>query len=392
VVVCAGSGARLTDADGREFIDYIGSWGAAILGHAPPDVVAAIQQQAAGGTSFGMPTPYELDLARLIRNAIPSLERLRFVTSGTEAVMSALRVARGFTGRDKIVKFAGCYHGHADALLAQAGSGIATFGLPSSAGVPKAAVADTLVASYNDLEAVRTLFSAHPGQIAAVVVEPVAANMGVVRPSPGFLEGLREITRRDGALLVFDEVITGFRLGRGGAQGRWGVVPDLTCLGKIIGGGLPIGAYGGRRDAMELVAPLGPIYQAGTLSGNPVVMAAGAATLRRLEDAAFYTALEERTAHLADGLTRAARAAGVEASVVREASMLTVFFTPQPPANFEEASRSDLGRFARFFGAMLDRGVLLPPSQFEAWFVSAAHGDDEIRATVEAAEAAFRAV
>ncbi len=390
VVIKAGRGSRVTDVDGRQFLDYIGSWGALILGHAPDDVVAAVQDMTTRGTSFGMPTPHEVELARLIRDAVPSMELMRFVTSGTEAAMSAIRVARGFTGRDKIVKFAGCYHGHADPLLAQAGSGVATFGLPSSAGVPRAAVADTLVAPYNDLAAVREIFAAHPGAIAAVIVEPVAANMGVVRPAAGFLEGLREVTARDGALLVFDEVITGFRVARGGAQARYGVTPDLTCLGKIIGGGLSIGAYGGRRAVMETVAPLGPVYQAGTLAGNPLAVAAGIATLGRLKDSAIYPSLEALTARLADGLTDAAAAAGVPVSVVREASMLTVFFTASPPADYSAASAADVARFAGFFRAMLARGILLPPSQFEAWFLSAAHGPGDITETIDAARSAFR--
>ncbi|MDR7417991.1 MAG: glutamate-1-semialdehyde 2,1-aminomutase, partial [Armatimonadota bacterium] len=391
-IVHVGAGARVTDVDGRTFLDYIGSWGAAVLGHATPEVVAAVQEQAARGASFGMPTPYEVELARLIRAAMPSVERLRFVSSGTEAGMCALRAARGFTGREKIVKFAGCYHGHADPLLAQAGSGVATFGLPSSAGVPRSAVADTVIVPYNDLAGVRTVFQAHAGQVAAVIVEPVAANMGVVPPVPGFLEGLREITQRDGALLIFDEVITGFRVAWGGAQARYGIVPDLTCLGKIIGGGLPVGAYGGRRDVMETVAPLGPVYQAGTLSGNPIAMVAGAATLRRLRDPALYETLEARAARLAQGLAAAAARGGVPASVVQHASMLTLFFTAAPPRNFAEASAADTQRFARFFRAMLERGVLLPPSQFEAWFVSAAHTDADIEMTIAAAADALRAV
>lgn len=390
VVVCEGRGAHLTDADGRRLLDYVGSWGAAILGHADPEVTEALCAAAHRGTGFGMPTPYELDLARAIRDAMPSLQRLRFVNSGTEAVMSALRAARGFTGRDLIVKFAGCYHGHADYLLAQAGSGLATFGLPSSAGVPGAAAAQTLVAPYNDLDAFRAILGAHPRRVAAVIVEPVAANMGVVPPRPGFLEGLRELTRADGALLVFDEVITGFRLGRGGAQGRFGIAPDLTCLGKIVGGGLPVGVYGGRREIMERVAPLGPVYQAGTLSGNPLTMAAGTATLRRLTDDA-YAGLEARAARLAEGLAEAARRAGATATVVREASMLTVFFLPRAPRDYAEAGAADVARYARFFRGMLDRGVLLPPSQFEAWFVSAAHTDDDVAATLAAAGDAFRA-
>lgn len=392
IVVSSGAGSRITDADGANYLDYIGAWGALLLGHAHVGVVSSIAEAAARGTSFGMPTPYELELARLVRRAVPSMDRLRFVSSGTEAGMSALRVARGFTGREKIVKFAGCYHGHADPLLAQAGSGVATFGLPSSAGVPEAAVADTLVAPYNDLDAVRAVFAANPGEIAAVVVEPVAANMGVVRPRPGFLEGLREITAAEGSLLVFDEVITGFRLGVGGAQGRFKVAPDLTMLGKIIGGGLPVGAYGGRREIMEVVAPLGPVYQAGTLSGNPLAMAAGVAVLRGLTDEEPYATLEARSARLAEGLEDAARASGRQVSVVREASLLTVFFTGEPPMDYAAAQTADTRRFAAFFRGMLEQGILLPPSQFEAWFVSAAHSDADIEQTVEAAGAAFRSM
>lgn len=389
VMIREGRGAYITDVEGQRFLDYICSWGALILGHAAPEVVAAVTEAAARGTTFGMPTPYELHLARLIRDAVPSMELLRFVNSGTEAAMSAIRVARGFTGRSKIVKFAGCYHGHADALLAQAGSGIATFGLPSSAGVPPAAVAETLVLPYNDLQAVFDVFARHPREIAAVIVEPVAANMGVVRPRGGFLEGLRAITTQHGALLILDEVITGFRLGRGGAQATYGVTPDLTCLGKIIGGGLPVGAYGGWRDVMETLAPLGPVYQAGTLAGNPIAMVAGATTLTRMAGPEFYPALDARTMRLADGLTEAARRAGIEACVTREGSMLTVFFTPTPPQDYAAATRADTARFARFFHAMRTRGVLLPPSQFEAWFVSAAHTDRDIDRTIRTAQDAF---
>ncbi|MGH2405976.1 MAG: glutamate-1-semialdehyde 2,1-aminomutase [bacterium] len=390
VIVRAGHGSRLTDIDGRELLDYIGSWGALIFGHAPEDVTAAVGEMATRGTSFGMPTPHELELARLICDAVPSIELMRCVSSGTEAAMSAIRVARGFTGREKIVKFAGCYHGHADPLLAQAGSGVATFGLPSSAGVPQAAVADTLVAPYNDLAAVDEMFSTYPDEIAAVIVEPVAANMGVVAPKIGFLEGLREVTRRYRALLIFDEIITGFRVARGGAQARYHISPDLTCLGKIIGGGLPLAAYGGRRDVMETVAPLGPVYQAGTLSGNPLAMAAGIATLKRLRDPEVYSGLETLTARLAEGLAAAAARAGVAASVVREASMLTVFFTDAPPTDYAAASAADVSRFAKFFQGMLSRAILLPPSQFEAWFVSAAHLASDIEETIEAARSAFR--
>lgn len=389
VVIKEGRGAYVTDVDGRRYLDYIGSWGALILGHAPDGVAAAIAAAARSGTSFGMPTPYEVELARLIRAAVPSLELLRFVNSGTEATMSAIRVARGFTGRQKIVKFSGCYHGHADALLARAGSGVATFSLPGSDGVPPSAVADTLVLPYSDLEAVRRVFTAQGSAIAAVIVEPVAANMGVVPPAAGFLEGLRDLTARHGTLLIFDEVITGFRIAYGGAQARFRLTPDLTCLGKIIGGGLPVGAYGGRRDVMRVLAPLGPVYQAGTLAGNPIAMAAGAATLRELATPDFHTALDARASQLAEGLAQAAAAAGAPACVVREASMLTVFFAPAPPQRYEELQTVDAARFARFFHAMLDQGVLLPPSQFEAWFVSAAHSAGDIERTVAAAHRAF---
>ncbi len=389
VILRAGRGAHVTDIDGRELLDYVGSWGALILGHAPDDVATAVGAMAGRGTSFGMPTPHELELARLIRDAVPSIELMRFVSSGTEAAMSAIRVARGFTGREKIVKFAGCYHGHADPLLAQAGSGVATLGLPSSAGVPRAAVADTLVAPFSDLAAVREIFSAWPGGIAAVIVEPVAANMGVVPPQRGFLEGLRELTRHHGALLIFDEVITGFRVAHGGAQARYGIPPDLTCLGKIIGGGLPLAAYGGRRDVMEMVAPLGPVYQAGTLSGNPLAVTAGIATLKRLRDPAVYTGLEALTGRLAEGLADAAARAGVAASIVREASMLTVFFTAAPPRDYTAVGAADVSRFAKFFHGMLRRAIFLPPSQFEAWFVSAAHTADDVAQTIEAARFAF---
>ncbi len=389
VVLRQGRGAVVTDVDGRVLLDYICSWGALVLGHAHDAVTRAITESAARGTGFGMPTPQEPELAQLIQGAMPSLELMRFVSSGTEAAMSAIRVARGFTGRTKIVKFAGCYHGHADALLAKAGSGVMTLGLPGSAGVPPAAVSGTLVLPFNDLAAVEDAFATYGGDIAAVIVEPVAANMGVVPPRPGFLQGLREITARRGALLIFDEVITGFRLGWGGAQARYQVTPDLTCLGKIIGGGLPVGAYGGRRDIMQVLAPLGPVYQAGTLSGNPVAMSAGAATLRELAAPRFYEALDTKAAQLASGLVRAAADAGVPASVVREASLLTVFFAPQPPQRSEELGSVDAGRFARFFHAMLDEGVLLPPSQFEAWFVSAAHSTADIERTVVAARRAF---
>ncbi len=389
--IARGRGAILEDVDGNRYIDYVGSWGALILGHAHPVVVHALREAIRRGTSYGAPTEAEIELARRIREAFPSIEKIRFVNSGTEATMSALRVARAATGRPKIIKFEGGYHGHADFLLARAGSGMATFGLPDSAGVPETWVQDTLVAPYNDLEAVAALFERFPDQIAAVIVEPVAGNMGVVPPKPGFLEGLRSLTRRYGALLIFDEVITGFRVARGGAQALYGVTPDLTCLGKIIGGGLPVGAYGGRRELMDLVAPAGPVYQAGTLSGNPLSMVAGRATLDQLTPG-LYRQLEERTARLAEGLQAAAGWAGVPVQIHRVGSMLSLFFTERPVVDYTTAASTDRASYARFFHAMLARGVYLPPSPLEAWFVSAAHTESHIERTIRAARAAFREV
>jgi glutamate-1-semialdehyde 2,1-aminomutase len=374
-VIERAAGALLWDVDGNEYVDYIGSWGPMILGHAHPAVVEAVREAAARGTSYGAPNPLEVELAEEIVAAMPSIERLRFVSSGTEAAMSALRVARGFTGRDRVIKLAGGYHGHADGLLVRAGSGAAGIGQPTSAGVTAATAADTLVAPYNDLAAVERLLDEHRGEVGAVIVEPVAANIGVVLPSAGYLAGLRELTTAHGALLIFDEVITGFRVAHGGAQSLYGVTPDLTVLGKIIGGGLPVGAYGGRAEVMGVVAPDGPVYQAGTLSGNPLAMAAGLATLRALT-AATYARLEEYGAALEAALGEAARGARVDARVVRAGSLLTVFF--------DEAAI-----FGRYFHAMLDGGVMLPPSQHEAWFVSAAHGEPELARTVAAARAAF---
>ncbi|HUG06068.1 MAG TPA: glutamate-1-semialdehyde 2,1-aminomutase [Candidatus Limnocylindria bacterium] len=384
--IVAGDGARVRDADGREYVDLVCSWGPLIAGHAHPAVVAAIVAQAARGTSYGMPTPGEVELAELIGAALPSVEMLRFVSSGTEAAMSVLRLARAATGRDAVLKFAGCYHGHADALLAKAGSGVATLGLPDSAGVPAATAAATLTVAFNDLGAAQRVADSTP--LAAIIVEPYAGNMGCVPPRAGFLEGLRRVADRTGALLVFDEVITGFRVGPGGAQGRTGVRPDLTCLGKVIGGGLPVGAYGGPRALMSHVAPLGPMYQAGTLSGNPLAMAAGIATLRLLDDAAFAR-LEELGARLERGLAAAARQAGVAARVQRVASLLTLFFTDREVWNEDDARTSDRDRFAAFHRAMLRRGVLLPPSQFECLFLSLAHDEATIDAVSDAAAASM---
>ncbi len=384
-VIAYGRGPRIFDVDGNGYIDYVCAYGPLILGHAHPDVAGVIAAAAARGTAYGATTELEIELARLICEAIPSVELVRFVNSGTEATMSALRLARAYTGRDKLLKFQGCYHGHADGLLVQAGSGQATLGLPDSPGVPDSYAAETLVAPYNDIEALGPLFDQHGHQIAAAIVEPIAGNMGVVPPAPGFLERLRELTTQHGALLIFDEVITGFRLCYGGAQTLLGLQPDLTCLGKIIGGGLPVGAYGGRREIMEQVAPLGPVYQAGTLSGNPLAMAAGIATLQPLQDRLAYQRLEVRAIHLEDGLRRAAAEAEIPARINRAGSLLTLFFTDAAVTDYASARRSDTKRYAAFFRQMLDRGVFLAPSQFEAMFLSLAHGDDEIEATIGAA-------
>jgi len=390
LVLAAGAGARVRDADDRWYIDFIGAWGPAIVGHAHPVVVDAVRAAALAGFALGATSPSEIVLGEAIRAAVPSMERLRFTSSGTEAAMSALRLARGATGRDLVVKFAGGYHGHSDGLLVEAGSGLATLALPGSAGVPAQVAAATIVVPINDLAGVRAAFAAHPGQIAAVIVEPVAANVGIIAPAPGFLEGLREVTAANGALLVFDEVITGFRVARGGAQARYGVTPDLTVLGKIVGGGLPVGAYGGRRDLMANIAPEGPVYQAGTLSGHPLTMAAGTATLALLDDAA-YERLEATGAELETGLRAAATAAGRTVAIARVASLLTVFFRDGIPTSTDAAMASDRGAYARFFGAMLDQGILLPPSQFEAWFISLAHDRELIGETIAAARKAFRA-
>ncbi len=381
--IVRGDGSHLFDADGNEYIDYVGSWGPLLLGHRHPAILAAIEEAMAGGTSFGAPTEREIELAEMIREAVPSIEMVRLVSSGTEATMSAIRLARGFTGRELTVKFEGCYHGHVDSLLVKAGSGVATLGLPDAAGVPAGFAGTTIALPFNSAEAVENAFRAHPDRIASVIVEPVVGNMGCVPPAAGFLEALREITARFGALLIFDEVMTGFRVSYGGAQQLYGIRPDLTTLGKVIGGGLPVGAYGGRADIMAKVAPLGPVYQAGTLSGNPLAVAAGLAMLRYLKaHPEVYAQLETRTARLAASVPP-----GV--TVNRVGSMFTLFFTGQPVTAWESAKLADTKRFGEFFHWMLERGIYLAPSQFEAAFVSAAHSDEDISRTVDAVQAFF---
>ena len=389
VYVARAEGPYLWGADGTRYIDYVGSWGPMVLGHAHPSILRAITEAAAMGTSYGAPTEREVLFAEALCEAVPSMDKVRLCSSGTEACMSALRLARGFTGRDKVLKFEGCYHGHADFLLVKAGSGAATFGVPDSAGVPAAAALNTLTARYNDLDAVRALFAAQGGDIAAVIVEPVVGNMGCVPPAPGFLEGLRAICTEHGALLVLDEVMTGFRLARGGAQAVYGVAPDLTTLGKIVGGGLPLAAFGGRADVMDRLAPLGPVYQAGTLSGNPVATAAGLATLALLTPG-LYEALERTGARLEAGLRDAAREAGATVTVQRVGAMWTVFFHAGPVRSWDDARSADTGAFARWHQGMLRRGVYLPPSQWEAAFHSVTHDDAVVEATLSAAAEAFR--
>ncbi len=389
--IVRGRGAQIEDADGHKYIDYVMSWGPLIHGHAPKGLLKVLAETASRGTSFGAPTALETRLAQRVAMLVPSIERVRFVNSGTEAAMSALRVARAATTRDKIIKFEGCYHGHADSFLVQAGSGATTLGIPTSPGVPAAAAADTLTARYNDLESVQRVADQHAGQIAAIFVEPIAGNMGLVTPREGFLGGLRAICDRHGILLVFDEVISGFRASTGGAQKVFGVRPDLTCLGKIIGGGLPVGAYGGRADLMALVAPAGPVYQAGTLSGNPLAMAAGLWALEELSPR-LYKHLAKLGGALAAGLADAARAAGVPLQVNAFGSLLTPFFSDRPVRDYRSALTADTGAYARFFRGMLARGIYLPPSQFEAWFISGAHSPRDIDKTVKAARDAMKGV
>jgi glutamate-1-semialdehyde 2,1-aminomutase len=392
--VASAQGAYITDVDNNHYIDYVGSWGPMILGHAFPPVIEAIERAAKNSASFGASTAVEADLAELITACYPSIEKMRFVSSGTEATMSAIRLARAATNRKVIVKFEGCYHGHADGLLVKAGSGVATFGIPGSAGVPEEVARLTHALPYNDLAAVEAAFDAHPDQIAAIIVEPVVGNAGCIPPAPGYLHGLRDLTRREGALLIVDEVMTGFRLALGGACELYSLDPDLVTLGKIVGGGLPVGVFGGKLRFMDLLAPLGPVYQAGTLSGNPLAMAAGIATVSHLRShaAEIYPKLESTSKAIFDGVAAEARAAGIPLTLNRLGSMGTWFFTPGPVTNFDEAARSDSAAFGRFHRAMLDRGVWLPPSQFEAAFVSAAHTADEIAATLAASHEAFTAV
>jgi glutamate-1-semialdehyde 2,1-aminomutase len=385
-----GEGPYLHDVDGNRYIDYVLSWGPLITGHAHPRLVEAVQQAAAKGTSYGAPSPLEIELAKSIMDFMPNIEMIRFVNSGTEATMSALRLARAYTRRDKIIKFDGCYHGHADLLLVQAGSGVVTLGLPDSPGVPADTVKDTLVADFNNVDSVEALFQKYPEQIAAIIVEPVAGNMGVVPPVPGFLEGLRRIATEQGALLIFDEVMTGFRVHPGGAQTLYNIKPDLTTLGKVIGGGLPVGAYGGRREIMQMVAPAGPVYQAGTLAGNPLAMSAGIAVLSLLREEKCWQKLEQAAGRLEAGISAAAKKAGIPIQQTRAGTMFTTFFSETKPVDWNTVRVADKVRFGKFFQKMLENGVYLAPSQFEAAFVSTAHSEDVIDATVTAVEEVFR--
>jgi len=384
-----GRGCRVIDADGKEYIDYVGSWGPLIAGHAHPQVLKALEEAIKRGTSFGAPPPREIELAKAIIEAVPSIERVRLTSSGTESAMTAIRLARGYTGKPKIIKFAGCYHGHSDALLVRAGSGALTFSNPDSQGVPEAFASQTLVAEYNDLGSVEAYLHANPNSVATVIIEPVPGNMGVVLPEAGFLEGLRRLTRDHDILLIFDEVISGFRMARGGAQEVYGIVPDLTCLGKVIGGGMPLAAVGGKREIMELLAPLGPVYQAGTLSGNPVAVTAGLETLKILSAPGAYQKLDDLGTLLAEGFRQALRHAGLRACVNHVGSLLTVFFGVDQVRDYASATRSDTAMFARYFQGMIERGIYLPPSQFEAMFLSLAHSETEIHETLAAAKDVF---
>jgi glutamate-1-semialdehyde 2,1-aminomutase len=391
VFLASGQGAQIWDADGNRYLDFLGSWGPLILGHADPDIIAAIEAAARKGTSFGASTEREVLLGEAIRQAMPSMERMRLVSSGTEATMSALRLARGFTGRSKFIKIDGGYHGHADALLAAAGSGVATLGLPGSAGVTLGAVADTILVPFNDEAAMAAAFTANPGDVAALIIEPIPGNMGLVPPKPGYLQALRRLCDSHGALLIFDEVISGFRVGPSGAQGLYGVRPDLTCLGKIVGGGLPLGVYGGRADILSTVAPEGPVYQAGTLSGNPLATAAGLAVVRKLDQAA-YARLEALGQRLETGLRKVLATAGVPVQLHRVGSAFTIFFCDQPISDFASAKRSDTKRYGRFFHEMLERGVYLPPAQLEAGFISLAHNDRDIDTFITTSQEALAAI
>ena len=390
VFIKEGFGSKMVDVDGNQYIDYVGSWGPLILGHRHPQVISALENCLASGTSFGAPTELETQLAKMIINAFPAMDMVRMVNSGTEATMSALRLARGYTGRNKIVKFSGCYHGHADPLLINAGSGPLTLGVPSSPGVPTSIAAGTITASYNNLDEIEEIFAEVGEEIAAVIVEPIPGNMGVILPEPGFLEGLREITTRYGALLIFDEVMSGFRVAWGGAQNLYKIDPDLTCLGKIIGGGLPVGAYGGKKEIMEMVAPQGPVYQAGTLSGNPLAMSAGLATLTELAKPGVYEYLSSRTNQLAEGFLQAAEKAGVAISINKLGGMISCFFTGEKVKDFETATTSNVAQFKVFFQSMLEQGIYLAPSQFETCFLSLAHSEEDVEETILASEKAFQ--